>query len=315
MAYLDYFLDLSPESRWNMISPTVTAKSSMLYMQEAGNFFAGPKYFTTREGYDSFLVKYTISGCGLLEYGGKTWKAPAGHLYWVDCKRPTSYRTDPATGSWNVIWVHFWGSNARIYYDTFLKHNNSDPILALPEGSPIPHTLQALLSLDNSGNHQLEADLRSASLLTQLVSECALTAMGSSVHDAIPQIILDIQSYLQRNFEKSNSLEELGIRFNLNPFYLQKLFKRYIGQSPNEYCIHLRITHAKELLRTTHKSVSEIAYQVGIENLGYFTRSFKKHEGLTPQEYRQLWPLLPTLQSTRSDGIIPSIYQGTEPLE
>ena len=48
--------------------------------------------------------------------------------------------------------------------------------------------------------------------------------------------------------------------------------------------------HAKELMRTTRKPIGEIAAMVGVTNLGYFTRQFKKQEGLTPQEYRSLWP-------------------------
>ncbi len=295
MAYLDYTLDLSPDSQWNMISPTATAKSALLYMQEVGHFYAGPRYFTTREGYDSFLIKYTVSGCGRMEYGGKRWSVPAGSLYWLDCKHYHRYRTDPAEGAWNVLWVHFYGSNARMYYETFLKYNGGEPVLALPDGSLVMRTLQALVALDNSGAHQLETDLRAANLLTQLISECTLSAMRSSLEAAVPQIVQNIQAYLQQNFRQSNSLADLGARFNLNPYYLQKLFKRYIGQSPSEYCNYLRITQAKELLRTTNRSISEIAYSIGIENFGYFTRLFKKHEGLTPQEYRQLWPLVPKL--------------------
>lgn len=51
------------------------------------------------------------------------------------------------------------------------------------------------------------------------------------------------------------------------------------------------MTKAKELLRNTKMSISEIAFAVGIENLGYFTRRFKQQEGVTPQEYRKLWPV------------------------
>ncbi len=308
MAFLEYNLDIAPDSKWNMISPTATTKSAMMYMQEIGHFYAGSRYFTTREGYDSFLIKYTISGCGQMEYGGKTWQVSHNTMFWVDCKKWNSYRTHPEADSWDVLWVHFYGGNARMYYDTFLKYNNNDPVMALPEGSTVAHTLQAMLALDNTGTNQMESDLRAANLLTQLVSECVLSAMRFNIRANIPQIVQRIQAYLQQNFRTANSLEELSGRFNLNPFYLQKLFKRYVGQSPNEYCIYLRITHAKELLRTTNSAISEIAYQVGIENLGYFTRLFKKHEGLTPQEYRQVWPLFPAAQSVQ-DAHIPPKYR------
>jgi YesN/AraC family two-component response regulator len=56
--------------------------------------------------------------------------------------------------------------------------------------------------------------------------------------------------------------------------------------------IYLRINRAKELMRSNRYPIGEIAYAVGIENLGYFTRLFKQQEGMTPQEYRKLWPVL-----------------------
>ena len=58
--------------------------------------------------------------------------------------------------------------------------------------------------------------------------------------------------------------------------------------SPAEYLIFLRMAKAKELIRNTKMALGEIAFAVGIENLGYFTRQFKRQEGMTPQEYREL---------------------------
>ncbi len=290
MAYLDYNLDLAENSRWETVSPTAAARASLLYMQEVGHFYAGPRHFTARENYDSYLIKYSISGCGRVEYGGKSWPVPAGSLFWVDCRRPCRYLTEAAAQHWETAWVHFNGPAARMYYETFLKYNHTEPVLQLPEGSVVSHTLQGLLTLDHSGRRQLETDLRAANLLTQLVSECTLGAMHAGVSGAVPPLVVSIQNHLQQSFHLSNSLESLGTRFGLNPCYLQKLFKRHTGQSPAQYCSYLRIARAKTLLRETELPIGEIAHQVGIENFGYFTRLFKKHEGLTPQEYRQTWP-------------------------
>ena len=60
---LRYELDLAPESRWNILSSTAAAKNALLYAQEAGDFYAGKDYYTTRQGAESFLIKLTISGC------------------------------------------------------------------------------------------------------------------------------------------------------------------------------------------------------------------------------------------------------------
>ena len=91
-------------------------------------------------------------------------------------------------------------------------------------------------------------DFRAADLLTQLISECVLSTMSVDTTSNMPQIIQGVRLFLQNNFTQKHTLEDLGSQFNMNPQYLQKQFKRYMGMSPSEYLIFLRMTRAKELL-------------------------------------------------------------------
>lgn len=290
-VYLEYNLDIAPESRWNTISATAASKASVLYPQEAGEFLAGPAYYTTREGFASYLIKYTVSGGGLLDYQGQQYMISPGQIYWIECRKKHSYRTNPSVGSWHTVWVHFYGANAQFYYDMYMKQTGSSPVSSIPVDSPVYNILCSLLEQSGSNTYQQKNDLILANLLSQLITECTLVSMAADHPDDIPQTVRSVQLYLMQNHQKKITLEQLGQQFNINPFYLQKQFKRYVGQSPAEYLIYLRMTASKELLRNSQKSISEIARQVGIDNLGYFTRLFKKQEGMTPQEYRKLWPI------------------------
>lgn len=291
-AKLEYNLDLSPESRWNMFSATAMAKNSLLYVQEVGDFWAGPQYYTAREGFTSYLIKLTVDGCGQLEYDGQVYLLPPGHFFLIDCRKPQYYRTAPESDNWHAIWVHFYGANAQTYYDSFLTYNNGSPVSAFPIHSHALNLLTGILSLDISGHNQIMNDFLAASLVAQLASECVLSTMTTGKTSDVPQIIQSVRMYLLDHYQEKHTLEDLGVHFNINPYYLQKQFKRFVGMSPSEYQIFLRMTHAKELLRSTKMSVGEVAFSVGIENLGYFTRQFKQQEGMTPQEYRKLWPVL-----------------------
>lgn len=289
-ARLEYNLDLAPESRWNMISATATAKSSLIYAQEIGDFWAGPNYYTSRENFASYLIKMTVDGCGQLEYNGQTQLVPPGHFFLIDCKKHQYYRTAPDAENWHTMWVHFYGANAKAYYDAFLTHNNGSPMGIFPVPTKALSIFSTLLDLDTSGHNQVMADFQAASLLTQLLSECVLSTMTLGKASDVPQIIQSVRMYLLNHYREKHTLETLGTQFNINPYYLQKQFKRYVGMSPTEYQIFLRMTKAKELIRGTRLPVGEIAYAVGMENLGYFTRQFKQQEGMTPQAYRKLWP-------------------------
>lgn len=290
--HLQYELDLERDSVWNIISPTAAAKQSLVYMQENGDFLARKGYYTTREGLDSFLIKLTLAGCGLLEYGGQRAQIQAGRFYWIDCSAPHHYRTDPDAGHWHVIWVHFNGATARAYYETFLKFTDGGNVAALPVNSPVYGILRSLLALYGDSENHFEMDIQASGLLTQLMVSCIGAVACDEQSASVPAVVLEIRNHLTAHYAQRITLEDLSAKFLLNTFYLQKLFKRHIGQSPTEYLIYLRMTQAKSLLRTTQQSVSEIAYAVGIDNNSHFTRLFKKHEGMTPLDYRRLWPAL-----------------------
>ena len=78
-------------------------------------------------------------------------------------------------------------------------------------------------------------------------------------------------------------------RFFINKFYLTKIFKETYGTTINSYLISKRITGAKQLLRFTDKTVDEIGNAVGMEDANYFSRMFRKVEGISPSEYRKQW--------------------------
>lgn len=68
-----------------------------------------------------------------------------------------------------------------------------------------------------------------------------------------------------------------------------RCFHAAIQMTPFDYLIQYRIRQAKHLLRTTDDTITRIAGQVGMDNINYFNRIFKKRCGTTPSAYRMLW--------------------------
>jgi len=292
---LSYQLDLGDRSIWITATPSQTAKSELAYVQELGDFIAGRNYFTRRANLPSYLIKYCISGEGILEYDGNVYSVKPGQLFWIDCEKPQYYKTAPEKGEWRILWVHFYGQTAKAYYELFLAQNGGASLISIDADVAVRSTLESLIGLYRNGDNNLLDDIQASGLLTLLMTRCISAASHQKEASRLPEYIVDVRSYINAHYTEQITLDILSKELSINKFYIQKLFKRYMGLSPNEYLIQTRLTRAKQLLRTTKLSVSQVSMEVGISNIGHFISLFKQHEGITPGMYRQRW------------------YQGSEP--
>lgn len=285
---LDYDLDLARDSVWLTVTASSAARASIAYVQELGDFRCGPNYFTDRENLPSYLIKLCISGEGQLEYEGQTSAIRPGDLFWIDCMKSQRYRTAPARGNWRVMWVHFTGECCAAYYQLFLSQNDGGSVVRPGSDLAIRSTLETLIKLYRDGSATLMDDVQASAMLVQLMSHC-IQAAGASGDSRLPRYVVDARSYINLHYAERITLDDLARVLSINKFYLQKLFKRCIGLSPNEYLIQTRLTRAKQLLRTTGGSIAQIAAEVGAANIGNFIAMFKKYEGVTPGAYRKRW--------------------------
>lgn len=90
-------------------------------------------------------------------------------------------------------------------------------------------------------------------------------------------------AYVEGNYCRRLTLEEAAAAAYMSPNYFSTCFRRVMNVSFSEYVTKLRIARAKELLRTTDKSVVEIAMECGFRNLSNFYRLYKKYTGGTPR--------------------------------
>ena len=94
--------------------------------------------------------------------------------------------------------------------------------------------------------------------------------------------------YIDKNFRKELTLVELADLIDLSPQYLCRLFKECLSLRPFEYLARKRIQQAKLLLLEDKLNINEIAAEVGYNDCSYFCAVFKKHEMLSPAEFRSL---------------------------
>lgn len=95
-----------------------------------------------------------------------------------------------------------------------------------------------------------------------------------------------LKAILDHEMEDRHTIRSLADRLFLHPMYLARAFKEKEGLTIGEYQLRARIKHAVNLLYTTNKPVSDIAYASGFTDAAHFIRSFRLHYQVTPRKFR-----------------------------
>lgn len=95
--------------------------------------------------------------------------------------------------------------------------------------------------------------------------------------------------YMNQHLEENLSLEEVSAHIGLSPTYFSRLFSNDMKMTYIEYLTKIRIEESKKYLVDTKESISDIAIRLGFSDQSYFSKVFKKVEGMTPGKYRKLF--------------------------
>ncbi|MDO4491486.1 MAG: response regulator [Lachnospiraceae bacterium] len=98
-------------------------------------------------------------------------------------------------------------------------------------------------------------------------------------------VITNAKRYIDTHLDENLSVSNLAGQFYLSVAYFSKLFKKTAGVGCNYYIMHQRMEKAKILLRKPRIRVTEVAEQVGYQDVNYFSLTFKKYTGISPAEY------------------------------
>lgn len=99
--------------------------------------------------------------------------------------------------------------------------------------------------------------------------------------------ILKVKNFISKNYMNELRLPELASLAGMSSSAFSRFFKLHTGRNISEYIIDLRLGYAARMLVDTAKSISEIGFDCGFNNLSNFNRIFKKKKGCSPSEFRE----------------------------
>lgn len=101
------------------------------------------------------------------------------------------------------------------------------------------------------------------------------------------QAVRAAAEYIKGHFKEKISVTDVGRSVHLSGSYLSHIFSETFGRTLTEYLTDVRVEYAKKLLAKPELSISEVAYESGFEDVSYFSRVFKKAEGITPRDFKK----------------------------
>lgn len=96
-----------------------------------------------------------------------------------------------------------------------------------------------------------------------------------------------VRHYIDEHYKENISLDTLAQLTHVSKYYMVHAFSREYGTSPINYMVYKRIEEAKHLLKNDDYTLSLISRMLGFSSPSYFSQSFKKATGMTPNEYRK----------------------------
>ena len=281
-------MDIKQNSRSCIHTPCLLSQQLLpFHINNCGHFYAGGKYYTEREGLDSYLLLYSLSGSGLIKYREREFVIQPLQAFFIHCQEYQYYRTGPED-AWEFLWFHFNGPSCKCYFE--LINGDGFNIIDLSEPSRITGQFNEILSLSSDSN--ITADIRSSSAMTDILSKMAIKRLSPSHNASLAhydKMINSTISYIQSRYNQKINISDLTKMVHISEYHFLRIFKKYTGISPYEYITNYRINKSKTLLGETSLSINEIAFEVGFNNINNYIRSFKKLVGTTPMNYRNYW--------------------------
>lgn len=234
---------------------------------------------------DHYLFHYVIAGRGMLYANEKAYRIESGHGFLIVPDQTTTYMADEKD-PWEYTWIEFDG--LRVSESISLAGLSPTQPVYTPQSHEAGRLLQEQML--NIVNHPQDSPVRQIGqgflFLDQLVQSSAGKRLPSQrrLRDFYMKEAL---SFIEQNYQRDISIEEIAAFCGLNRSYFGKVFRDSMGESPQAFLLHYRMARAAQMLKETTLPIGTISTMVSYANQLHFSRAFKSVYGMAPRTYRQ----------------------------
>jgi len=240
-----------------------------------------------RESQPRLLWQMTLRGEGMIEIGshpplplhrgeGFLARIPGDHCYYYRSGSP----------AWRFVWVIWSGPAIGAIADALMGRTPVRLVRMHPE---IPE-MRALRSLIRLGAETAGDPWRnSVEAYRLLVAVCRASSDRPVRSRRATRTMAQVEKLLRREPASAIGKAGLAARLGISRFQLYRALKQQLGISPHEWAARRRVIQACLLLKTTGRSIADIAADAGLPDANYFARFFRLRTGFSPRDWRRLF--------------------------
>lgn len=228
-----------------------------------------------------YLIHYIQRGGFIFEENQKLHLVEEGDIFIIYPDTLTSYRNANSVEFSEYCWIGFLGDGVERYLE-YAGVTRENPVIHINNTD----FENAVLMLVNQ--------FETKHSISEITLNSYLLKCFQSIEKSInPNVVRNVNyvkaamTYIEDNYMKDISAADISEFVMLNRSYLFKIFKKQTGLSVSQYLIRYRINKACEFFREYNFNVSQVAQMVGIDDIFYFSKLFKKFKGITPTEYKK----------------------------
>lgn len=222
---------------------------------------------------DECILQYVLNGSGSLNgnliTAGQGFYIPSNRIY--ECHY---IENDP----WDYFWILISDDLAKKYVEPLLNLDENN-IFSFDFKDAIP---KFYLNATN-GKHAL-THFEGLSIFFSLLS---MHQNSNAVYASLQlNNIHRAKNYIKNHLRHKTTVKKVAEKINVNDRYLYNLFVKYEHITPKEFMDSEKISATKKLLKNTDMSISEIAENMGYDDVCNFSKFFSKRVGMSPTNYR-----------------------------
>ena len=244
-------------------------------------------YCKRPRGSRGYVFLYCIEGSGWVKHDGQDTIVTRNQGVFLRPGQAHEYGASK-THPWSYYYIHYEGSLAVDYTRMLLDELDSGTYWVKETDEYLKLFNMILGNLEKGWTYpnMVMASANLHKLLAWIYFKKQHEASGVErvSTEARVQAVADM---VEENPQNNISVLEMARAANLSNSRFRELFKALIGMSPKQFCLHVQIEKAKQLLASSELCIHEIAERIGTPDSHYFSRIFSKKVGASPSEYRE----------------------------